>query len=169
LVGAWLSNYRRWLTLIRRVKNEQFAMSTKDIEQFTRRNVEAVNKGKAAVFAFMDEHYAPDIIIHGTFGEMRGLEDCKRLFSGMYDAFPDLHFTLDDEIVAGGKVAIRWTATGTHKGTFMGAPPTNKRIEAWVLEIDRFVNGKLAEYWARLDTLGFVQKLGVVPTPERKK
>jgi len=103
-------------------------MSTIDIKEFTRRNIEAVNKGRATAFAFIDEHYAADIIIHGTFGEMHGLKDCKKLFSGLYDAFPDLHFTLDDEIVVGDKVAIRWTATGTHKGTFMGVLPTNKKI-----------------------------------------
>jgi predicted ester cyclase len=143
-------------------------MSKKDIEGFTRRNVEVVNKGKAAALAFIDEHYAPDIITHGIFGEAHGLEDCKRLFSGMFDAFPDLHFTLDDEIVVGDKAAIRWTATGTHKGSFMGSPPTNKKITAWVLEIDRFVNGKLAEYWARIDTLDFMQQLGVIPMPKKK-
>jgi len=142
-------------------------MSTKDIEGFTRRNVEAVNKGKAAVFAFIDEHFAADVIGHGMLGEVHGLEECKRLFSMMYDVFPDLHFALDDEIVVGDKAAIRWTATGTHKGTFMGAPPTNKKIAAWVLEIDRFVNGKLAEYWARLDTLEFMQQLGVIPASKK--
>ena len=143
-------------------------MSTKDIEEFTRRNVEAVNEGKAAVFAFMDEHWATDVIGHGMFGEVHGLEDCKRQFSEMYAVFPDLHFALDDEIVVGDKVAIRWTATGTHKGAFMGAPPTNKKITAWVLEIDRFVNGKLAEYWTRIDTLDFMQQLGVIPMPKKK-
>jgi len=142
-------------------------MSTKDAEGFTHRNVEAVNKGRAAALAFIEEHYAPDIIMHGFLGEGRGRELCKRLFSGMYDAFPDLHFTLDDEIVVGDKAAIRWTATGTHKGTFMGSPPTNKKITAWVLEIDRFVNGKLAEYWARIDTLDFMQQLGVIPAPKK--
>jgi predicted ester cyclase len=145
-------------------------MSTKDIEGFTRRNVEAVNKGKAAVFAFIDQHYAADIIMHGLFGgETRGLKECKQTFSELYDVFPDLHFTLDDEIVKGDKVAIRWTATGTHKGTFMGGPPTNKKITTWVLEIDRFVNGKLAEVWARFDTFGFMQQLGVIPAPKKEK
>jgi len=144
-------------------------MSTKDIEGFTRHNIEAVNIGKAAVFAFIDEHYAPDIIMHGLFGgETRGLKECKQVFSQLYDVFPDLHFALYDEIVKGDKVAIRWTATGTHKGTFMGSPPTNKKITAWVLEIDRFVNGKLAEVWARFDNLDFMQQLGVIPPPKKK-
>jgi steroid delta-isomerase-like uncharacterized protein len=139
-------------------------MSKKDIEEFTRRNIEAVNKGKAAAFVFIEEHYAADIVMHGLFGgEARGLKECKQMFSELYDVFPDLHFALDDEIVKGDKVAIRWTATGTHKGTFMGVPPTNKKITTWVLEIDRFVNGKLAEYWARFDTLDFMQQLGVIP------
>ena len=107
--------------------------------------------------------------MHGLFGgETRGLKECKQVFSQLYDVFPDLHFTLDDEIVKGDKVAIRWTATGTHKGTFMGSPPTNKKITTWVLEIDRFVNGKLAEVWARFDNLGFMQQLGVIPPPKKK-
>jgi len=143
-------------------------MSTINIEEFTRRNIEAVNKGKATAFAFIDEHYAADIIMHGLFGgESRGLKECKQIFSQLYDVFPDLHFTLDDEIVKEDKVAIRWTSTGTHKGRFMGSPPTNKKISAWVLEIDRFVNGKLAEVWARFDNLGFMQQLGVIPTPKK--
>jgi len=143
-------------------------MPTISIEEFTRRNIEAVNKGKAAAFAFIDEHYAADIVMHGLFGrESRGLKECKQVFSQLYDVFPDLHFTLDDEIVKGDKVAIRWTATGTHKGTFMGSPPTNRKIAAWVLEIDQFINGKLAEVWARFDNLGFMQQLGVIPTPKK--
>jgi steroid delta-isomerase-like uncharacterized protein len=145
-------------------------MSTIDIKEFTRRNIEAVNKGKAAVFAFIDEHYAADIVMHGIFGgETHGLKECKQTFSDLYNVFPDLHFSLDDEIVVENKVAIRWTATGTHKGAFMGVPPTNKKVTTWVLEIDRFVNGKLAELWARFDTLGFMQQLGVVPMPKKEK
>ena len=148
--------------------NWWFVVPKIGIEEFTRRNVEAVNKGKAAVFAFIHEHYASDIIMHGLFGgESRGIEECKQTFSGLYDVFPDLHFALDDEIVKGNRVAIRWTATGTHKGRFMGSPPTNRKITAWVLEIDPFANGKLAEVWARFDSFGFMHQLGVIPTPKK--
>jgi predicted ester cyclase len=107
--------------------------------------------------------------MHSAFGEMRGLKNGEQLFSEFYDAFPDVHFILDDVIVEGDKAAIRYTVTCTQKGTFMGIPPTNKKISAFALEIDHFVNGKLVEYWTRFDTLGFMQQLGVVPPPGKQK
>ena len=64
-------------------------MSTKDIEEFTRRNIEAVNKGKAAGFAFVDEHYAADIVMHGIFGgESRGLRNANRCSASSMTCFP---------------------------------------------------------------------------------
>ena len=142
-------------------------MSTKDFKALSRQFAEEFNKGKQAALAFIDEHWAVDVIMHSAFGEMHGLKDGEHLVSGLYDAVPDIHFTLDDVIVEGDKAALRYTVTGTHTGTFMGAPPTNKKITVWMLEIDRFVNGKLVEYWTRLDTLNFMQQLGVIPAPKK--
>jgi predicted ester cyclase len=143
-------------------------MSTKDLKALSRHFVEEFNKGKPAALAFIDEHWAVDVIMHSEFGEMHGLKDGEQLVSGLYDAFPDLHCTLDDVIVEGDKAAIRYTVTGTHKGAFMGIPPTNKKITAWMLEIDHVVNGKLVEYWSRLGTLGLMQQLGAIPMSKRK-
>jgi predicted ester cyclase len=143
-------------------------MSAEKIKALARHFVEEWNKGKAAALAFIDEHWAADVVMHSAVGDMHGLKDGKQLLSGFYDAFPDIHFTLDDVIVEGDKAALRYTFTGTHKGAFMGVPPTNKKITVWALEIDRIVNGKLVEYWARLDTLGLMQQLGVIPMPKKK-
>jgi predicted ester cyclase len=32
--------------------------------------------------------------------------------------------------------------------------------------IDRIVAGKLVEHWSTVDSLGLLQQLGVIPTPE---
>jgi hypothetical protein len=37
-----------------------------------------------------------------------------------------------------------------------------------VIQIDRAAGGKFVEGWERFDTLGFMQQLGVVPTPQKK-
>jgi predicted ester cyclase len=144
-------------------------MSTKDLKALARHFVEEFNKGKAAALAFVEENWANDVVMHSWVGERRGLKDGKQLVSGLYDAFPDMHLTLDDAIAEGDKLVIRYTVTGTHEGTFMGIPPTNKKGTVWALEIDRIINGKLVEYWARLDTLDFMQQLGVIPTPGKGK
>jgi len=32
--------------------------------------------------------------------------------------------------------------------------------------IDRYEDGKLVEHWSHMDTMGLMQQLGVIPTPE---
>jgi predicted ester cyclase len=68
-------------------------------------------------------------------------------------------------VVEGGKVAVRWTMTGTHTGEWKGIPPTNKRVTFWGISIDRIAGGKFVESWERYDTLGWMQQLGLVPIP----
>ncbi len=113
--------------------------------------------------AVNDELVATNIIIHTADGrDIRGLEDAKQYLSPFFDAFPDVHFTIDEIVVEGDKAVVRWKWTGTHKSEFMGIPATNKKVTGWVIQIDRIVGGKIAEVWERMDTLGFMQQLGLV-------
>jgi predicted ester cyclase len=144
-------------------------MSAKEIKALMRCAFEVINKGKAASIT-IDEIWAPNFVLHtGTGRDIRGLKDYKQWWSENYNAFPDLHFTLDDMVVEGDKVVSRYTMTGTHKGEIMGIPPTNKKVTNWMIEIDHVAGGKLMEGWVRWDTLGLMQQLGVIPTPKKKK
>jgi predicted ester cyclase len=144
-------------------------MSAKEIKALMRRAFEVINKGKAASIT-TDEIWAPNFVLHtGTGRDIRGLKDYKQWWSENYNAFPDLHFTLDDMVVEGDKVVSRYTMTGTHKGEIMGIPPTNKKVTNWMIEIDHVAGGKLMEGWVRWDTLGLMQQLGVIPTPKKEK
>jgi steroid delta-isomerase-like uncharacterized protein len=143
-------------------------MSTKDLKALERRVANEFNKGKAATMAVIDETCAPNVVYHQATGtDIRGLKDFKQFFSDLFKAFPDFHMTIDDIVAEGDKAVIRYTYTGTHKGEFMGIPATNKKVTGWTIQIDRFVGGKCAEAWERMDTLGFMQHLGVVPMPKK--
>jgi steroid delta-isomerase-like uncharacterized protein len=142
-------------------------MSTEENKAIWRRWVEEMNKGKAAALAAMDEIFATDFVAHGALGDF-DLENYKQHGIEYWDAFPDIHATIDDMVAEGDKVAVRWTWTGTHKGEMMGIPPTNKKVSGWAIQIDRFVGGKIVERWTREDTLGFAQQLGLVPTPKKE-
>ena len=127
---------------------------------------EECNKGKAAALAVIDELYATDSVYHSSTGrEIRGIKDYKQHVSDFYSAFPDLHFTIDDMVVEGDKVAVRLTGTGTHKGAFRSIPPTNKTVTVSMIQIDRIAGGKFVEGWSRYDTLGLMQQLGLIPKP----
>jgi hypothetical protein len=145
-------------------------LSAKDLQALEHRFFDEWNKGKAALLAVIDETCAINIVFHSGVGrETRGLKDLKQYFSDFCDAFPDIHATVDDIVVEGDKVAARFTLTGTQKGEFIGIPATNKKVTAWMLQIDRFAGGKCVESWVRFDTLGFMQQLGVAPTLGKAK
>jgi len=145
-------------------------MSAEEIKALVRRFFEESNKGKEAALAVIDELFATNIAYHGGGGEeIRGIKDYKQSTSESYNASPDLHFTIDDIVAEGDKVAVRLTFSGTNKGEIMGIPPTNKKLTIWGINIYRVVGGKFVEGWERADTLGLMQQLGVVPTPKKEK
>jgi steroid delta-isomerase-like uncharacterized protein len=93
----------------------------------------------------------PDIIYHGVFEEVSGLEDFKQWMAEDLSAFPDLHVTILDEFGDQNKVAIRWTAKATHKKDFAGLPASNKKVEIQGAEILHFEADKIKEAWTIYD------------------
>jgi len=136
-------------------------MSAKENKGLMRRLFEEVNKGKAAAMAAIDRSI-----------DMRGdLKNIKQTISEEFSAFPDLHYTIDDMVAEGDKVATRVTMTGTHKGEFMGIPPTNKKITIRAIFIHRFAGGKIVEEHVEYSALDLMQQLGLkeIPTPKKEK
>jgi hypothetical protein len=87
---------------------------------------EAFGQGNLAV---LDEIIAPNQVNGGpgALPELpSGPEGTKMLITAYRNAFPDLHFTIDEQIAEGNTVVTRWTAHGTHNGELAGLPPTGK-------------------------------------------
>jgi predicted ester cyclase len=94
---------------------------------------------------------------------VRGLSAWKQLASGYFSAFPDLQEPIDDVISEGDKIVTRVTVRGTHKGDFMGIPPTGKQATWTAIAIFRVAGSMLAEEWVEQDSMGMLQQLGVMP------
>lgn len=145
-------------------------MSPEEIKALQRRFYDDCNKGKSAAIAALDDLFANDIVWHSATGkDIRSVENLKQSFNAAYNTFPDTHYTIDDMIVEGDKAVTRFTFTGTHKGEFKGIPPTNKKVKVWAIAIARIADGKFMEVWERYDTLGWMQELGLIPTPQKEK
>ena len=127
---------------------------------------EVWNKGNLAA---LNEIIAKDHVNSGP-GTLPGLptgpEGSKQLVTVYRNAFPDVHFTIDEQIAEGDKVVTRWTAHGTHQGELAGIPATGKSSTVTGIAVDRIVNGKIAESWGIFDQFGMMQQLGVIPVPE---
>ena len=116
----------------------------------------------------IDELTAPDFVSHDPANpEVRGPEGLKQLVSMYVNAFPDVQFTIEEQIAEGDKVVTRYTARGTHSGELQGIAPTGKMATVTGILINRIAEGKIAESWVNWDTLGLMQQLGVVPEMAR--
>ena len=138
-------------------------MSTEDNKALVQRGIEEVWNQKN--LAVLDEIASRDYVSHNPAMTTHGLEQYKQLVSMYFSAFPDLHFTIEDQIAEGDKVVSRFSARGTHQGAFMGIPPTGKQGFVTGIGIDRFANGKIVEGWFNSDDLGLLQQLGILPAP----
>src|SRR5689334_12373305 len=59
-------------------------------------------------------------------GIPRGPEGIRGTVIMLHTAFPDLHYTINELIEEGNKLAMRTTVRGTHRGNFMGNPASGK-------------------------------------------
>jgi steroid delta-isomerase-like uncharacterized protein len=124
---------------------------------------EAFNHGNLAV---VDEVLANNHLAHNAFGGApNGPQGLKWLIAMFRTAFPDLQCTIEDEIREGDKFAAHWTMRGTHKGLFMGNPPTGRPVVVQGIIYARTENGRVVEDWTLIDQLGILQQLGLVPPP----
>ena len=98
-------------------------------------------------------------------GQKPGREGLKFVLNSMFTGFPDMNWAVHEQIAEGEKVVTRFTWTGTHKGEFMGIPPTNKRVEVWGVVIDVVRNKLFSESRIIMDNIGLLQQLGVMPQP----
>jgi steroid delta-isomerase-like uncharacterized protein len=141
-------------------------MSTEANKALFRRFIEEVaNQGNLAM---IDEVMNPDFVEHEELppGTPAGLEGVKHFFSEWRSAFPDGHVTLDMEIAEGDHVTGYETWNGTHSGAFAGVPASGKHVTFKVIDIIRVSNGKIVEHWGVMDTLGLMQQIGAIPSPD---
>ena len=97
--------------------------------------------------------------------DVRGPEEEKQFIAMYRSAFPDLHFSVEDIVAEGEKVATRVGISATHEGELLGIPPSGRRLSFTAMELYRLEGGKIAEQWVNVDTLGMMQQLGAIPAP----
>ena len=135
-------------------------MTVSNVVEHERIWVEGLNRGDVSA---ADRVFATDCTVHitGVAQPIDGVAAWKEVVAGLLTAFPDLHFTIEDQLIDGPRVAIRWRATGTHRGPLGPVPPTGRSITIDGLIIDRLEGGKVAERWEQWDQSVMLQQLGL--------
>jgi predicted ester cyclase len=108
--------------------------------------------------------YSNSVIHHGYSSRIRpGLTGLKEHYANLFRGFPDLTVDIDDIIAEGEKVAHRFTFRGTHRGEFLGIPPTGNLVTAPGMQMNLFSGGKCIEVWSVHDSFRFLSQIGAVP------
>lgn len=130
---------------------------------FMAKFVEFIN---AADEKLANELVSPNAIFHvpGRPEPMIGPAGYMAIVAMMRGGFSDIQWTLEETIAEEDKVAARLTMNGTHTGTFMGVPPTQKTISVQALNIYHLENGQIVKEYGQPDLLGLLIQLGAFPS-----
>ena len=128
----------------------------------TKRFIDEVVNGRK--LSAIDETVAEDFVyIDSTIGTVKGRDSLKDLFSGLFSAFPDLVWTVEQEISEGDTVASRYAWTATQDGAYRSIPATHKKVTVQGVSFNKITDGKLVETRMVRDDLGLMRQLGVIP------
>lgn len=74
-----------------------------------------------------------------------GLEGLKDVLRGRRAAFPNMHWTVQEQTAEGDKVVSRFERRGTRRGIVLGVPATDRPVAVWGMVVDRFEGGKIKD------------------------
>jgi steroid delta-isomerase-like uncharacterized protein len=114
------------------------------------------------------KYFHDDVVEEVPFpGQGPGLSGLKDVLRGFRAAFPDIHWSVEEQMEAGDKVLTRFVWSGTHRAEFLGVPASGRRVSVWGMVIDRFAAGKIKETRIIMDALGLMAQLGAFPPPSK--
>ena len=102
----------------------------------------------------LDKYFAPDARVHSmTPGSIAGtgLDYLKERAQSLMNAFPDIHFVIENVVEQGDILAARVTLEGTQRADFAGVPATGKRMKVYDFATYRIVEGKITDVWSLID------------------
>ena len=80
-------------------------------------------------------------------------------FAPLFSAFPDWHWEMRHLVVDGDYIALHFTFTGTHRGSFQGIKATGRRVTTVEFTLYRLEDDKFAEVWDLTDMDAVMRKI----------
>jgi len=113
----------------------------------------------------LGDFFAADYIEHNetVAGFGPSITGYRNFLGHLFTAFPDDKLTIDQLTATPEWVSYRGTESGTHKGTFLDIPATNKAATWTEIQFFRIANGKIVEHWVDVDIFSWFQQLGILP------
>jgi predicted ester cyclase len=116
-------------------------MSDNGLAAFYRRYNVCCNERR---FEDLAQFVADEVAIDGT---ERGLDAYAEELRAVVRAFPDFHWELRRLLVDPPWIGAYLTDTGTHRGPFLGVPPTGRTVDVPEFAFYRIDADRIAEVW----------------------
>ncbi|MGH2779047.1 MAG: ester cyclase [Actinomycetota bacterium] len=115
--------------------------------------------------ALAEEFVSQDIVMYYPGQpELRGLDTLLASSPRTATRSPTSCGWVEQMTADGDTVAVRYSMTGTHRGSFAGIQPTGAAVVSQSMAFYRLNDGKIVEERAQLDMLGILQQLGAAPS-----
>lgn len=116
----------------------------------------------------LEELLTPDAALNpAAYPSVTGIPQIGQVLGDLLTAFPDVAYTIEDTLIDGDNVVIRWTATGTQQNDYAGIPASGEAQRWSGIHFFQFTCGKITNVWAEADVLaqlGLVDDVQATPT-----
>jgi uncharacterized protein YndB with AHSA1/START domain/ketosteroid isomerase-like protein len=137
--SGWRDYY--WSKMAAYFRDQKVAVVRRFMEEF---------KNKANL-DIVDELFTQNFVLHLPGAVLPpGPEGQKAIGKAVFEAFSEVHVTVEDTIVEGNRVVERHIAHAVHSGEFNGVPATGKKVYWTENHIYRVEDGKIAEAWSEV-------------------
>jgi steroid delta-isomerase-like uncharacterized protein len=139
-------------------------MAQKDNVKIAKQAIAAINAHDIdGYLKFVDDSFVGES--ETVPGPIHGHSGLRQMLTMMFQAFPDFHIEIEEILATGDHVINRVIASGTHKGTFVGIAPTNKKVSWHACNFLQVRNGKVFRSRIYADNLSLMRQLGALPMP----
>ena len=121
------------------------------MDELVRKVVDAYNNHNVEDF---DDILTEDCVIERNGVEARGRDAVKSVVNRLFRALPDVHYQIDDVVMAGDKLALRWRGSGTSRGDYFGVPATGQELQSEGITLYELRDGKIAKIWVSANIIG---------------
>lgn len=128
------------------------------MDSFVQRVVDAYNSRTLEAF---DSLLTDDVVLVRDEEKAHGRDEFKAVLARVKRAFPDLRYRVDDAVVSGDKMALRWEARGTHQGEYLGVQGSGRPISYTGITLYELRDGRIARVWVSADLLSLLRRLDV--------
>jgi predicted ester cyclase len=86
-------------------------------------------------------------------------EGVEKFVSEFLTSFPDLQHTVEEMIAEGDRVAVRFSARGTHSGPWLKHSPSGRSIHYTGVTLARIAGEKIVEHHTWWDQAALIEQL----------